>query len=61
MRAFRVLVLSGVPNIAMCRCVALGRELKLDKDYQVSTCRSNNLKNQNTNLFIYVFIYLFFG
>ena len=52
MRAFRVLVLSGVPSIAMFRCVALGREMKLDKDYQVSTCRSNNLKNQNTNLFI---------
>jgi hypothetical protein len=58
MRAFRVLVLSGVPSIAMCRCVALGREMKLDKDYQVSACRSNNLKTSEHKFILHTYLFI---
>jgi hypothetical protein len=60
-RAFRVLSLSGVASIATCRCLALGREMKLDKNYQVNTCRSNNLKTSEHKyryLFISLAVYL---
>jgi hypothetical protein len=58
--AFRVLVPSGVASIATCCCLALGREMKLDKNYQVRTCRSNNLKTSEQK-YRYLFNLWFIG
>jgi hypothetical protein len=44
MRAFRILVLSGLKIVAKFRYLDFVSEMKLDKNCEVSKCRSSDLK-----------------